>query len=251
MTRWGVFLVGVVRVSLFAALLMAYVPIWLLPAPHRSTVDDFLRDVDAGRASGISIPPTSGWLDPSDDTTVTWRTGFADWHSAPFTVFYGRDHCCGDPSATFAGGTAIVEGKAYDAPSGAARDQLIGVAQEVAAAGGHRAVHIADSTAFDETLHLAPSVNTLMFWADFSIWFLLITVAWGWTPDTYATRAAWVWLFTIGIIGPFLYLWKSPSPPRFRDRSGDQPPSRPISGFGGFLRAAGCAAALTVLTLAL
>lgn len=77
MTRWGAFVVGTVRVLLLAALVMAYTPVWLLPSPHGATVDDFLRDVKAGRAAGISIPPTSGWLDPDDDTTVTWRTGFA------------------------------------------------------------------------------------------------------------------------------------------------------------------------------
>lgn len=243
MTKWGVILVSTVRCLLFAILAAAFVPAIAIPPPRSGTIEDFLRDVRNGHADAISIPPTSGWLDPSDGTDVTWRTGFADWYQASYSV-YGPDY---HDTATFPDGVASVEGSAIEVPQGVARDQLIAVAQAASTAGGHGTLHLSDHMELSEITHLEPSPAPPAILAAFVAWLVLSTFAWGAHPGAYATRGAWVWLFTLGVIGPFLYLWKEPAPPRFRPNPRKQPPRAPITALGGFLRASGCAIAAIVV----
>ena len=245
MVKWGGIFVGTVRCVFFAVIAAALIPAFVLPGPRPAGVGDFFHDVRDGRASAILIPPTSGWLDPDDDTTVTWRTGFATWHRAPYSVYGGPYY--DNPRATLPDGTVTIAGTTINAPSGVVRDQLIAVAREASAAGGHGGISVSEQMQLSDIAHLAPSPVTGVVVTALFAWALLLTFIFTVSPGSYATKWAWVWLFTIGVIGPLLFLWKEPASPYLLRRRGSRPTRAPISGGNGFLRALAWVFALIVL----
>jgi hypothetical protein len=204
---------GTVRWLMFAVLLVAFGSTVGSLRPRHATASDFLTDVRNGRAADISIPATSGWMDPDENTTVSWRTGYATWHTAPY-----------------------VEGQIGPEKAGYVRDQLIGLADAAADQGGRPRPEISMNVPSRHYTFLTP-VPALRMTATV-LWLLLFARMLITGPGAYANRWAWTWLFTIGIVGPLLYLVAESGAPRRRER---------IHGGSGFLQAVGWGTLAAVL----
>jgi len=238
--RWICFL------TLVASTLIA------LPArfPNQTDLDQLFRDVLSGHASSVSIEDLGGQT-PVNDVRVRWKTSMFGWHETntsplpclgpqeKFVVQYT------DPELTVSGPIGGSNCKDADAVMRA----------YLQSAAGPRGITV-NSYPSHETpgLHVNTSFMYLVAPTALAVitGFLWIATFLGmlFTRDhPYANRWAWLWLFTVGGVGPMLMLWMEPTPLRLRFRRGSDETYRwrrpPLTGWAGLGLAIGWTIGLT------
>lgn len=199
--RWICFLI-------FLASFLLAIPV---QNPGSRTVPDLVADIQAGRASSISLKTGSGGQTGPENFTVRWKTNPFTWYEA---------------SQTFA-----------------SQDQLTGLLRTA----GDQSGHTVSFGTYTKHRVVFFNLADAGIWSPLSViagflWLATFLGMLATRDHPYATRWAWFWLFVFGGVGPLLILWKEPVPLRLRfwQRNDDHRwTERPISGGTGFVYAIG------------
>ena len=201
-----------IRLVVLVVLLFGGVLVFMRAFPHEVSPARLVQDLHEGKVSHLEREAGEGAM--RDGGTVRWSTGLLNWYetSVPGP---GWPSGAADPRI---GHDGMLERLVADSP----RQVAVTPAQDLHGEQG-----------WWENRHPAQLAQAAGL-----LWLLVLLVMLGdWRGRRHASRWAWFWLFTIGVVGALAYLLLEPRPLWARGGAGRGVSARQVHGITGLLAA--------------